>query len=179
MTKMNELALAIFLCTIVSCHCTNIKPKNNNTNSIEQTCKQTPNYALCIRYLKSDPINSDAALIDQARFLVDRIRTSATTALKRVRQLIGFGGIYGSPYQQEALNSCAGRYRSILDDVVPKSITALEQGDPKVAEDGANDAANEATTCENGFKGMSPMSDENMDMHDLAVITAAIIKQLL
>jgi len=175
MPKMNALALAIFLCTIVSCHCTNINPKNNAT-LIQQTCKQTPNYALCIKYLKSDPRSSDISIVNYALYMVDRIKTTTITAYNKVTQLLN--GRH-ELYQTEALSSCAGKYRSILVDVVPKSIAALKQGDPKVAEDGANDAANEATTCENGFKGKSPISDENIDMHDVAVITAAIVKQLL
>jgi len=173
MTKMNPLALAIILCTIVSSHCIIIHPKSN-ANVIQQTCKQTPNYANCIHYLKSDPRSSDADVTGLALIMVDIIKSKANTALNKINQLIK-----GSHAQKEALNSCAGRYKAILVADVPKSVAALKQGDPKFAEDGANDVAIEATTCENGFKGKSPISDENIAMHDVAVITAAIVKQLL
>ncbi|CAJ2627593.1 unnamed protein product [Trifolium pratense] len=65
------------------------------------------------------------------------------------------------PNQKEALNSCDDRYRAILVAGVPKYVSALKQGDPKFAEDGANDATIEATTCENDFKGKSPLSDKS------------------
>jgi pectinesterase inhibitor-like protein len=173
---MNPLALAIILCIVVSSHCTIIIPKSNNGNLIQQTCKQTPNYAICIQYLKSDPKSSAADLTGLALIMVNIIKSKANTALNKINQLIKEKQ---EPNQKEALNSCAGRYKAILVADVPKSISALKQGDPKFAEDGANDAAVEATTCENGFKGKSPLSDENIAMHDVAAITAAIVKLLL
>ncbi|CAJ2654066.1 unnamed protein product [Trifolium pratense] len=176
MTNFKPLALTIIFCFFVSSHCTIIIPKNNNGNLIQQTCKQTPNYEICIQYLKSDPRSSDADITGLALIMVDIIKSKANTTLNKINQLIKKKQ---EPSQKEALNSCAGRYKAILVADVPKSVAALKQGDPKFAEDGANDAAVEATTCENGFKGKSPLSNENIAMHDVAAITAAIVKQLL
>ena len=62
---------------------------------------------------------------------------------------------------------------------VPNAISALQKGDPKFAEEAANDAANEANDCENGFSGKSQLTTENNVMHDASVITSAIVKILL
>jgi len=56
----------------------------------------------------------------------------------------------------------------------------LQKGNPKFAEELANDAANEADDCVSQiFSGKSPLTTENNVMHDASVITSAIIKILL
>ncbi|NP_001351920.1 cell wall / vacuolar inhibitor of fructosidase 1-like precursor [Cicer arietinum] len=175
MTKLKPLALlAIILYTlIVTSHSTNPK---SNTNLIHQTCKHTPNYAICIKYLEADPRSSTSDVTGLALIMVDVIKTKANSSLNKIKHLIK--GTH-EPNKKEALNSCGGRYRAIVEADVPKCVAALKEGDPKFAEDGANDAAIEATACENGFFGKSPLSDDNIAMQDVAAITATIVKQLL
>ncbi|KOM49135.1 hypothetical protein LR48_Vigan07g283900 [Vigna angularis] len=57
--------------------------------------------------------------------------------------------------------------------------TCKRTPNPKFAEDGANDAANEATFCESDFSGNSPLTKQNNAMHDVTAITAAIVRLLL
>ncbi|XP_058757664.1 cell wall / vacuolar inhibitor of fructosidase 1-like [Vicia villosa] len=173
---MNPLALALILCTIAASHSTIINPQNNNANLIEQTCKKTPKYATCIKFLESDPRSSEADLPGFALNSLAKIGMAANTVLNKINDLVNMNR---EPAQTEALNSCADRYSTILVADMPKSIAALKLGDPKLAEDGANDAAVEATSCENGFKGKSPLTEENAAMYDAAIITAAIVKQML
>ncbi|KAL5065522.1 hypothetical protein RYX36_027259 [Vicia faba] len=172
MTKMNPLALSIILCTIAATHCTIINLQNNNANLIEQT----PKYATCIKYLESDPRSSDADLPDLVVISLNTMVGAAKTVLTKVTDLVK---VNQEPAQTEALNSCADRYSTILVADMPKSIAALKLGDPKFAQEGANDAAMQATSCENGFNGNSPLTQENAAMYDAAIITAAIVKQLL
>ncbi|QCD80098.1 hypothetical protein DEO72_LG2g417 [Vigna unguiculata] len=108
--------------------------------------------------------------------MVNVIKTKANNALDKIHQLL-----QGSPEpgQKESLSSCAGRYKAILEADVAQAIAALQKGDPKFAEDGVNDAAVEATSCENSFSGKSPLTDENSATHDVAVTTGAIVRQLL
>jgi hypothetical protein len=55
----------------------------------------------------------------------------------------------------------------------------LQKGNPKLAEELANDATDEADDCESQFSGKSPLTTENNVMHDASVITSAIVKILL
>ncbi|KAG2407328.1 Cell wall / vacuolar inhibitor of fructosidase [Vigna angularis] len=148
----------------------------NKANLIEETCKQTPHQNLCIQYLSSDPRSADADIAGLALIMVNVIKTKANNALDKIQQLLQGSHEHS---QKEALNSCAGRYKTILEADVAQAIAALQKGDPKFAEDGANDAAVEATSCENGFSGKSPLTNENNAMHDVAVTTGAIVRQLL
>ncbi|KAJ1418668.1 Pectinesterase inhibitor domain [Sesbania bispinosa] len=122
----------------------------NDANLIEETCKQTPHHDLCIQYLKADPRSTGADVSGLALIMVDVIKAKANNALDKIHQLL-----QGSPKpgQKEPLSSCADRYKAIVEADVPKAIAALKKGDPKFAEDGANDAALEATTCESSFSG--------------------------
>lgn len=171
-TKMNPLALSLILCTIAAAHSTII----NNANLIEQTCQKTPKYATCIKFLESDPRSSDANLQGLAVIAMTNIGAAVNIALTQISDLVK---VNQEPAQSEALNSCADRYSTILVADLPKSVAALKLGDPKFAEDGANDAAVEAASCENGFSGKSPLTEENDDIYDAAIIAAAIVKQML
>ncbi|BAT97698.1 hypothetical protein VIGAN_09121900 [Vigna angularis var. angularis] len=63
--------------------------------------------------------------------------------------------------------------------VLSRESTCKRTPNPKFAEDGANDAANEATFCESDFSGNSPLTKQNNAMHDVTAITAAIARLLL
>ncbi|KAK7291720.1 hypothetical protein RIF29_07093 [Crotalaria pallida] len=163
----NLKTLTLILCTL------NIA---TNGNLIEETCKQTPNYDLCVQYLKADPHSSDADVTGLALIMVNVIKTKANNALVKINKLLQVSSV---PDQKEALNLCSGQYKAILEADVAQAIAALQKGDPKFAEDGAKDAAIEATSCENSFSGKSPLTSDNNSMHDVAVVTAAIVRLLL
>ncbi|CAJ1940800.1 unnamed protein product [Sphenostylis stenocarpa] len=150
--------------------------QQNKANLIEETCEQTPHRDLCIQYLSSDPRSTDADVTGLALIMVKVIKTKANKALDKIHQLLQESP---EPGQKEALSSCADRYKAILEADVAVAIAALQKGNPKFAEDGANDAAIEATSCENSFSGKSPLTNENNAMHDVAATTGAIVRQLL
>ncbi|KAG4932170.1 hypothetical protein AAZX31_17G035300 [Glycine max] len=182
MKIMESLAL-IFYSTLVlatiSVPATNsrIIHQKNNANLIEETCKQTPHHDLCIQYLSSDPRSTEADVTGLALIMVNVIKIKANNALDKIHQLLQKNP---EPSQKEPLSSCADRYKAIVEADVAQAVASLQKGDPKFAEDGANDAAIEATTCENSFSaGKSPLTNHNNAMHDVAAITAAIVRQLL
>lgn len=150
--------------------------QNEANNLIEQTCKQTPHHDLCIQYLTSDPHSTDADVTGLALIMVNVIKTKANNALDKIHQLLGQNP---EPAEKQALSLCGDRYKAILDADVAQAVSGLQKGDPKFTEDGANDAAVEASSCENGFSGKSPLTNENNAMRDAAATTAAIVKQLL
>lgn len=107
------------------------------------------------------------------------MKAKANYALKRIQELQRVGA--GPNKQRRALSSCVDKYKTVLIADVPQATEALQKGDPKFAEDGANDAANEATYCETDFSaaGNSPLTKQNNAMHDVAAVTAAIVRLLL
>ncbi|KAF7837692.1 cell wall / vacuolar inhibitor of fructosidase 1-like [Senna tora] len=145
---------------------------------IEQTCKNTPHESLCLQYMKSDPGSSQADVTGLALIMVDAIKATAQQAQTKIQQELEKG--HGSETEKRALNSCAERYRAVVEGDVPEAIEALQKGDPKFAEQGANDAALEATSCETSFSsGKSPLTQQNNAVHDVAQVAAAIVTNLL
>lgn len=166
--KILKPLLSLIFFTLVVNHC--------NANLIEQTCKKTPKYALCIHYLQADPKSSSANVEGLALIMVDVINVKANTALNKINQLLK-----GNPQPdlKQKLSLCYDEYRAIVVADVPKAISALKLGDPKFAQDSADDAVVEASSCENSFSGKSPLTDFNIATQDAAVILSAIVKLLL
>lgn len=148
----------------------------NDEKLIENTCKRTPNYNVCLQSLKSSPGSSSADVTGLAQIMVKVMKAKANDALKRIHEL---QRVETGPKQRRALSSCADKYKAVLIADVPEATEALQKGDPKFAEDGANDAANEATYCESDFSGNSLLTKQNNAMHDVAAVTAAIVRLLL
>ncbi|OIW00162.1 hypothetical protein TanjilG_29152 [Lupinus angustifolius] len=181
MKNFNSLTLifclqAMFIIiSIPSCHSRTFNPKNDKL--IESTCKKTPNYIVCINSLKPSPGSSSADVRGLALIMVKVMETKANDALNKIHEL---QRVLTGHNQKVALNSCASKYNAILVADIPSATEALQKGDPKFAEDGANDAANEATYCETDYPaGTLPLTKWNNAMHDVAAVTAAIVRSLL
>ncbi|MED6169961.1 hypothetical protein PIB30_026008 [Stylosanthes scabra] len=176
MTNMKTITMFFFLITMTSLpsiiHCrTVIIP--NDENLIESTCRRTPNYNVCIQSLKSNPASLGADIRGLAQIMVKVMASKANDAINIIHQLQRGSG------PSSGLTSCAGKYNAILVGDIPQATQALQGGNPKFAESAANDAANEATFCENGFGGRSPLTTQNNAMRDVSVVTAAIVRNLL
>ncbi|KAJ7980421.1 Pectinesterase inhibitor-like protein [Quillaja saponaria] len=148
----------------------------NKANLIDQTCKKTPYYALCVSSLQSDPRSKDADVRGLARILVDVMNSKATQTLKQISKLLQGSRVHRVKI---ALSDCAHSYYAILKADVPEAVEALDKGDFKFAEDGANDAAIEANSCERGFSGKSMLTQMNIQVHDVAEVLSAIVRLLL
>ncbi|XP_058730269.1 cell wall / vacuolar inhibitor of fructosidase 1-like [Vicia villosa] len=183
MTNLKPLTLFFFLQAIIlitsipTTYSRNTFPLNDEKLSslIENTCKKTPNYNICIQSLKQNSGSSVADVTGLAQIMVKVMKAKANDGLNKIHQLqrVRNGGA------RKVLSSCGDKYRAILVADIPQAIEALEKGDPKFAEDGANDAANEASYCESEFNGKSPLTIQNNAMHDVSVVTAAMVRQLL
>ncbi|KAL1334965.1 hypothetical protein HN51_063916 [Arachis hypogaea] len=172
---ITTLFLFLFLIAMTSLpsitHCrTLIIP--NNEKLIESTCKKTPNYNVCLQSLKAYPRSSGTDVNGLAQIMVKVMRSKANDAINMIHEL-------QRSRPSQALSSCASKYNAIVIGDIPEATEALAKGDPKFAENGANDAANEATFCENGFNGKSPLTQQNNAMHDVSAVTAAIVRLLL
>ncbi|XP_010549010.1 PREDICTED: cell wall / vacuolar inhibitor of fructosidase 1 [Tarenaya hassleriana] len=141
---------------------------------IEKTCKQTPNYNLCVSLLKSDPRGSSADTTGLALILVDHIKATATETLKKISRL------YKKRRElREPLVSCTSKYKAILEADVPSAVEALSKGVPKYAEDAVVDAGVEASICERGFHGKSPLTALTKSLEDISDVARPIVRMLL
>ena len=170
---MKLLMLMIFLVHVASTQCAALPPDGD---LIVRICRQTPFYDLCISSLKSKPQSSGADVTGLALIMVDELKTKATETLNHVNGLL-----HGNPRLKRPLRSCADKYRAVIGGDIPEAVEALQKGNPKFAEQGANDAADEAGSCEDGFSGSggSPLTEKNKAVHDVAAVAAAIVRNLL
>ena len=176
MTNFKHLSLICIILVLATNsmplgHCRVLHP--NDARLIEDTCNKTPNPSLCLQLLKADPRSSSADVKGLALIMVDVIKAKANDALNKIQKLLQGGG------EKNALNSCANKYKAILDGDVPQATQGLQFGNPKFAEDAASDSAVEATSCEQSFNGKSPLTSENNGMRDAADVTRAIVRLLL
>lgn len=89
-------------------------------------------------------------------------------------------GLYKKrPELKRALDECNRRYKTILNADVPEAIEAISKGVPKFGEDGVIDAGVEASVCEGGFKGKSPLTSLTKSMQKISNVTRAIVRMLL
>jgi len=158
---------------------TSLVVQPNNANDItEETCNKTPNYTLCIQYLKSDNSSSDASVLQLAIIMFRVMGDKSVTTLTKINQILPTIPPV-NPHAHVALLQCVNLYKSIEVFNARNGINALERdAEPKRAEYFANQAIDKANKCEVHFNGRldggTPVTDENNAMNDIGKITAAI-----
>ncbi|KAF5738778.1 putative Pectinesterase inhibitor [Tripterygium wilfordii] len=140
---------------------------------VDQTCKHTPYYNLCVSTLNADRRSATADVAGLALIMVDAIKAKATRTQGTIGRLLR-----SKPTLKKPLSSCANAYNIILTVTIPEAYQALP-GNPKFAEDGANGCATEANSCEQEFKGRSPLTAMNKDVADTSAVAVGIIRLLL
>ncbi|XP_019174712.1 PREDICTED: cell wall / vacuolar inhibitor of fructosidase 1-like [Ipomoea nil] len=153
---------------------------------INIACNTTPNYALCVSVLASDPRTSSNAVNVETLGLVmvDAVRAKAEEMIETIRELEK-----SKPVEWRLpLSQCYIYYYAVVHADVPEAEAALKRGVPKFAEDGMADAALEAESCEAAFKlpqnqemeySGSGIDEINKDVIQLSAVAASIIKMLL
>ncbi|CAK9187620.1 unnamed protein product [Ilex paraguariensis] len=175
LTSFNVL-LHVLLLTILSSlnSCSGILDKKD-ANLIDSTCKHTPYYQLCVSTLRSNPKSSTADVTGLGLIIVGVVKSKSTQALSSINMFLR-----SKPELKIPLKNCAESYKVVLTADLPEAVEALTKGDPKFAEDGMNDAAREAQSCESGFSlKKSPLTGLNGAVHDLSVVAASIARMLL
>ncbi|XP_011096732.1 cell wall / vacuolar inhibitor of fructosidase 1 [Sesamum indicum] len=165
----------VILLAILHTHAGLITQMNDQT-LIETTCRSTSNFQLCLSTLLANPLSATADVAELALIIVDAVKAKTETALSGIEELKWL-----HPELTDALGQCSNSYKAVLKADVPEAVAALTRGVPKFAEFGMVDAAWEAEICEGSFERVaeSPLSELNRDIHDLAVVAAGIIKNLL
>ncbi|MCD7464216.1 hypothetical protein HAX54_052307 [Datura stramonium] len=164
------ISLMMFLAIVVG-------TKGNNL--VETTCKNTPNYQLCLKTLLSDKRSGTGDMTTLALIMVDAIKSKANEAAIVISKLRRSNP---PPAWKLPLKNCAFSYKVILTASMPEAIEALTKGDPKFAEDGMVGSSGDAQECEEYFNGgskYSPLSKLNIAVHDLSDVGRAIVRNLL
>ncbi|KAG9139404.1 hypothetical protein Leryth_017320 [Lithospermum erythrorhizon] len=149
---------------------------SENVNLIDNTCKNTPNYNLCISVFLEDPRSSSADIRGLGLIVIDALKSKAEETANFIDTLKTT-----SPGLRSPLNRCAILYFAVLKADIPEAVEALSKGVPKFAEDGVADAALEAQSCELAFGSASnsPLTDLNKSVVDLSNVARSIIRMLL
>ncbi|KAJ9153455.1 hypothetical protein P3X46_026890 [Hevea brasiliensis] len=170
-------SLLVLLVFIFPVHAT--IPSIIGSNLIDQTCKQTPYYELCVWSLISNPHSFSTDVKGLAKIMAFTIEAKATHTLERINHLLEYSSNL-TQKELQGLRACADRYSVIIKGDVPQAIDALRTGNYKFAQEGINDAAIEAISCEEEFSGQSsPLSDMNSMVHDVSVVASSIVKIIL
>ncbi|KAK4353234.1 hypothetical protein RND71_028752 [Anisodus tanguticus] len=151
-----------------------LKTNSNNNNLVETTCKNTPNYILCLKTLLPDK-RSDITMLEL--IMVDAIESKANQAAEIISTLHN-----SNPPEAwiAPLKKCAFSYKVILTVSLPEAIEALTKGNPKFAEDGMVGCYGDSQDCEENFKSsISPLTGLNTAVHELSGVGRAIIRNLL
>ncbi|KAI6685157.1 hypothetical protein NL676_031070 [Syzygium grande] len=152
-------------------------PAQNIADLIEQTCRLTPFYELCLSSLRSDPQSGAADIRGLARIMAGSVLASASRTLDRIQELLSRAP---DPESEQPLAYCAELYIPVVKYSLPQAIDALDKGQLGFAEYGLSDAGKEAEECEKNFSshGGSPVTEGNELVRDLVGVALAIIKIL-
>ncbi|CAN8272407.1 unnamed protein product [Cochlearia groenlandica] len=143
-------------------------------NIVDQTCKRTPDYPLCLSLLRNDPRSSTADIGDLALILVDKIKALGMETQVKINQ-----AYKTKPSLKRALDECNQLYKVIIDIDVKTAITAIK-ANPKFGEGAIVDAGIDAEVCEGNFpKGQSPLTGLTQRMEKICDVTRAVIRNLL
>lgn len=166
--------LALILLTIIHAQANIIQLKDEAL--IESTCRNTPNYQLCISTLRADPCSAAADVAGLGLIMVDAVRVEAEKAISAIDELR-----FLHPEDMQALEMCRRVYVAVVKADVPEAVAGLWKGVPKFAEFGMSDVAWEAEICEGSFERAieTPLSQVNEDLRELALVATAIIRELL
>ncbi|KAI3459199.1 hypothetical protein Pfo_015862 [Paulownia fortunei] len=170
-----KIPISVILLIFMNLHANAISEQKDQ-KLMETTCKNTPNYQLCITTLRASRGSATADVAGLGLIMVGAVKAKTKQALSAINKL----SKSGNPKLSQALQQCTDAYNAVLKADVPEAVEALTKGDPKFAENGMADAAVEADSCEGGFEGAkSPLSGVNKAVRDLAVVARAIIRNLL
>lgn len=165
-----KISISLIIFTIIT---TTTDQTYGISNLIETTCKNTPNYRLCINTLMANQGGAATDVAELGLIMVGAVKAKSREALSAVKKLSR-----NRKVSVEALQRCKDAYEAVVDADVPEAEGSV-RGNPKFAENGMADAAVEADNCDGAFGGKSPLSGVNRAVRELAVVARAIIRNLL
>ncbi|XP_028760120.1 cell wall / vacuolar inhibitor of fructosidase 1-like [Neltuma alba] len=153
---------------------------SSNGDFIDQICRKTPFYDLCIATLHSNPLTRKPDLKGAALVMVNNLLANTSDTLNYIEGLIK----QTSDQQlEQALAFCAESYIPIVKYTLPQAADAVSQGRFGFASYCISDAAKEINNCDKRFSGSaqnkSLLGDRNGVLQKLVGVASAIMKLLL
>jgi pectinesterase inhibitor-like protein len=168
---------SIFLIPPIQCH----QPK---LDLVEQICRKTPHYHLCLLTLKSNPysqhLTSNTDISGFVRITLEVVAARAPVILEQLRN------VYAQTEHTQlkaALDSCIASYTKISKELVPQAQKCVDKGDYNGVKQSAYTAGNLADSCEKKCNGttssaISPLGDSNKYVKNMCAITVSIVTKL-
>lgn len=152
----------------------------NDGDLIDQICRKTPFYDLCISTLHSTPLAPTTDPKGIALAMVNNILANATDTLNYIEGLIKQTS---DQNLEQALAFCAESYIPVVKYTLPQAADAISQGRFGFASYCINDAEKQVTNCDKKISGFSQnqslLGDRNGILQKLVDVAAAIVKLLL
>ncbi|CAH8260797.1 unnamed protein product [Arabidopsis lyrata] len=145
------------------------------SNLVQQLCKRNRYQALCISTLNLDPRSKTSNLQGLASISLDATTkkfnvtlTYLISVLKNVTRREEF----------ETYGTCIEEYGAAVDRFLPAVVADLKAKKYSEAMSEMKDVVAKPGYCEDQFAGQSPLTARNKAVHDIADMTAGIIKTL-
>ncbi|KAM7277860.1 hypothetical protein ACFE04_004994 [Oxalis oulophora] len=156
-----------------------LQPIHCDESLIEEICKNTPFYDLCVASLQSDSQSLNSDVQGLSCIMAKDLLTNASELLNYIQVLIK--GTADDLQLEKALANCAESYIPEVKYNLPQAIDAVNQGHYSFAGYVISDAGKQADSCEKGFKGSdtSPLTDRNKIFRNLCDVAAAMLKMMV
>nr|KYP52613.1 Pectinesterase inhibitor [Cajanus cajan] len=151
----------------------------SHTSLLEQICRQSPHYHLCVITLRSSIHHrSKEDIVGFARLTLEIVNANATITLEHIDKICMQAG---NPKLKKALKNCNVSYNMIVKVHLQEALNAMNKGDYKDVQQKAYVAILEAESCNNKFKNLptSPLRDTNRYVQNLCSITMSIVDKLV
>ncbi|XP_061350373.1 uncharacterized protein LOC133295545 [Gastrolobium bilobum] len=152
------------------------------TRLVDQICRKTPHYHLCVLTLNShlqysQHRRSSVDIASCARTTIEIVAANASATLQHVHK------VYmqtNDPQEKNALASCTASYTKIVKVLLPEAITCMDKGDYKGVKQGVFIAGNLALSCEKKCKdtNTSSLKDSNRYVENLCAVAVSIVTKL-
>ncbi|KAL4345801.1 hypothetical protein HN51_063899 [Arachis hypogaea] len=153
-------SLNIFLCTIIVVVASMSHSDDDKPKVIVQACSNTPNPDQCFHYIKADPRSNTVKDVQDVGILMARIlQLKAKLARDKIYRMMS--AAERPDLKVHKLKACLGSYNNILNVDVEVAIDAFKDGNPRMAEVGADTASHGVSDCEESFNGESPITNFN------------------
>ncbi|KAI3737878.1 hypothetical protein L2E82_27893 [Cichorium intybus] len=140
---------------------------------IENTCRITEYYDLCISTLLSNPTSLKTDLKGLTLILLGVLQDKGSETIEKIKSLNE-----SNPEWDEPLYECYMNYNAVVKEDVPEAITGVNEGRPQISKGDMMDISIKSLACDEGFmrRSMSlPLTTLNTLIYNLAFLTANFI----
>ncbi|KAK7363453.1 hypothetical protein VNO77_05597 [Canavalia gladiata] len=151
----------------------------SHTSLLEQICRQSPHYHLCVMTLRSSIHHrSKADVAGFARLTLEIAYANASVTIENIRKV--YVQIRDNE-QKGVLEDCFASYNRIVKVHLREALNAMGKSDYKVARQRVYAAGIQAESCNSKIKNPInfPLRDTNRYMINLCAISLSIIDKLL